>query len=109
MSSGLSSLLLPTPPTGFVIQGGDPNAKRGYGPGGTLDGSDKALVRKWGTGGPGYNVPAEFNPRKHEFGVLSMARSSDPDSAGSQVWRGERLVVVPHARVAWSRACALVH
>ena len=41
-------------------------------------------MRKWGTGGPGYNVPAEFNERIHEFGVLSMARSNDPDSAGSQ-------------------------
>mmetsp|Transcript_5386 Transcript_5386/g.17266 ORF Transcript_5386/g.17266 Transcript_5386/m.17266 type:complete len:233 (-) Transcript_5386:137-835(-) len=69
---------------GFVIQGGDPNAKVGYGPSGTLDGADKAKVRKWGTGGPGYNVPAEFNERIHEFGVLSMARSNDPDSAGSQ-------------------------
>ena len=48
------------------------------------DGADKAKVRKWGTGGPGYNVPAEFNERIHEFGVLSMARSNDPDSAGSQ-------------------------
>jgi len=69
---------------GFVIQGGDPNVKVGYGPGGTLDGADKGAVRKWGTGGPGYNVPAEFNPRKHEFGVLSMARAADPNSAGSQ-------------------------
>lgn len=69
---------------GFVIQGGDPNAKVGYGPDGTLKGGDKAARRKWGTGGPGYNVPAEFNPRIHEFGVLSMARSADPDSAGSQ-------------------------
>jgi len=37
-----------------------------------------------GTGGPGWNVKAEFNKRPHEKGVLSMARSSDPDSAGSQ-------------------------
>lgn len=69
---------------GFVIQGGDPNAKVGYGPTGTLDGGDKNLIRKWGTGGPGYNVPAEFNERVHEFGVLSMARAADPNSAGSQ-------------------------
>jgi len=69
---------------GFVIQGGDPNVKVGYGPDGTLDGGDKAQIRKWGTGGPGYNVPAEFSSRKHEFGVLSMARAADPDSAGSQ-------------------------
>jgi len=69
---------------GFVIQGGDPNAKVGYGPGGTLEGGDKKAQRKWGTGGPGYTIPAEFNPRLHEFGVLSMARSADPNSAGSQ-------------------------
>lgn len=69
---------------GFVIQGGDPNSKVGYGPSGTLDGADVNAIRSWGRGGPGYNVPAEFNPRKHEFGVLSMARSADPNSAGSQ-------------------------
>jgi peptidyl-prolyl cis-trans isomerase B (cyclophilin B) len=69
---------------GFVIQGGDPNAKVGYGPDGLLSSGDKSLQRKWGTGGPGYTVPAEFNARKHEFGVLSMARAADPNSAGSQ-------------------------
>lgn len=69
---------------GFVIQGGDPNTKVGYGPEGTLDGAAASQVRKWGTGGPGYNINAEFNPRKHEFGVLSMARSASPNSAGSQ-------------------------
>ena len=69
---------------GFVIQGGDPNAKVGYGPAGTLDNADGGAVRKWGTGGPGYTIPAEFNDRIHEFGVLSMARSADPNSAGSQ-------------------------
>ncbi len=37
-----------------------------------------------GTGGPGYKVNAEFNPKKHKRGVLSMARTSDPNSAGSQ-------------------------
>ena len=37
-----------------------------------------------GTGGPGYNVNAEFNSKQHEEGVLSMARSADPNSAGSQ-------------------------
>ena len=37
-----------------------------------------------GTGGPGYRVPAEFNSKLHEAGVLSMARTSDPNSAGSQ-------------------------
>ncbi len=48
----------------FVIQGGCP------------DGT--------GMGGPGWRVPAEFNDRKHDKGVLSMARSNDPNSAGSQ-------------------------
>ena len=37
-----------------------------------------------GTGGPGYTIKAEFNATKHEPGVLSMARTSDPNSAGSQ-------------------------
>jgi cyclophilin family peptidyl-prolyl cis-trans isomerase len=49
---------------GFMIQGGDPTGT--------------------GTGGPGYRVKAEFNSRKHTRGVLSAARSSDPNSAGSQ-------------------------
>lgn len=49
---------------GFVIQGGCPRGD--------------------GTGGPGWRVKAEFNDRPHEPGVLSMARSTDPDSAGSQ-------------------------
>jgi len=55
----------------FMIQGGDPNTKQ----------SDKST---WGTGGPGYNMKAEFNSRSHLRGIVSMARSSDPDSAGSQ-------------------------
>ena len=37
-----------------------------------------------GTGGPGYTIDAEFNDRLHEAGVLSMARTNDPNSAGSQ-------------------------
>src|SRR4051812_1662142 len=49
---------------GFVIQGGCPKGT--------------------GTGGPGWSVKAEFNDRKHVPGTLSMARSSDPNSAGSQ-------------------------
>lgn len=55
---------------GFMIQGGDPNGT--------------------GTGGPGYEIPGEFtangfqNDLKHDKGVLSMARTNDPDSAGSQ-------------------------
>jgi peptidyl-prolyl cis-trans isomerase B (cyclophilin B) len=57
---------------GFMIQGGDPNTK---------DEKDKS---KYGMGGPGYNVKAEFNDRSHVRGAVSMARSQDPDSAGSQ-------------------------
>jgi len=56
----------------FMIQGGDPNTK------------DEARQRSWGTGGPGYQIKAEFNDKAHVRGVLSMARSSDPNSAGSQ-------------------------
>jgi peptidyl-prolyl cis-trans isomerase B (cyclophilin B) len=57
---------------GFMIQGGDPLTK------------DASKEDKWGTGGPGYQIKAEFNDRHHDRGVLSMARSSNPDSAGSQ-------------------------
>ena len=56
---------------GFMIQGGDPNSK-------------SANRSSHGTGGPGYKVPAEFNDIKHTRGILSAARSSDPNSAGSQ-------------------------
>jgi peptidyl-prolyl cis-trans isomerase B (cyclophilin B) len=57
---------------GFMIQGGDPNTKNL---------SDES---RYGTGGPGYSIPAEFNERPHVRGVISMARSQDPNSAGSQ-------------------------
>lgn len=57
---------------GFMIQGGDPKTK------------DVAKEDEYGTGDPGYKIKAEFNDRKHTRGVLSMARSRDPDSAGSQ-------------------------
>ena len=57
---------------GFVIQGGDPYTRN------TTNRS------RWGTGGPGWNIKAEFNKNTHIRGVLSMARSQDPDSAGSQ-------------------------
>ena len=57
---------------GFMIQGGDPLTK------------DAKNEDMFGTGGPGYKIKAEFNPRKHVRGVLSMARSAHPDSAGSQ-------------------------
>ncbi len=57
---------------GFMIQGGDPLTK------------DEAMKSRWGTGGPGFNIKAEFNAKPHVRGVLSMARSQDPNSAGSQ-------------------------
>src|SRR6266481_7554965 len=57
---------------GFMIQGGDPNSK------------DPGKESSYGQGGPGYKVKAEFNDHSHERGIVSMARSSDPDSAGSQ-------------------------
>lgn len=49
---------------GFMIQGGCPKGT--------------------GTGGPGYNIDAEFNDVHHVRGVVSMARAQDPNSAGSQ-------------------------
>jgi peptidyl-prolyl cis-trans isomerase B (cyclophilin B) len=57
---------------GFMIQGGDPLTK------------DPGKEDAWGTGGPGYQIKAEFNDRSHVRGVISMARSNNPDSAGSQ-------------------------
>jgi len=51
---------------GFVVQGGDPDGI--------------------GTGGPGYSIHSEFNARKHITGTLAMARTSDPNSAGSQFY-----------------------
>ncbi|MGA2684028.1 MAG: peptidylprolyl isomerase [Verrucomicrobiota bacterium] len=57
---------------GFMIQGGDPLTR------------DPAAENRWGTGGPGYQIKAEFNDRSHQRGVISMARSANPDSAGSQ-------------------------
>ncbi|MET0515977.1 MAG: peptidylprolyl isomerase [Nitrospiraceae bacterium] len=57
---------------GFMIQGGDPNTK------------DSLKKETYGQGGPGYAVKAEFNEVPHKRGVLSMARATDPDSAGSQ-------------------------
>jgi peptidyl-prolyl cis-trans isomerase B (cyclophilin B) len=57
---------------GFMIQGGDPLTK------------DVKNEARFGTGDPGYKIKAEFNERSHQKGVLSMARSADPNSAGSQ-------------------------
>ena len=56
---------------GFMIQGGDSNSKS----------EDRSMH---GMGGPGYSIKAEFNDTPHDRGILSMARSSDPNSAGSQ-------------------------
>jgi peptidyl-prolyl cis-trans isomerase B (cyclophilin B) len=56
---------------GFMIQGGDPN---------TISGDPST----WGTGGPSTSVDAEFNTIKHNRGIVSMARSADPNSGGSQ-------------------------
>ncbi len=56
---------------GFMVQGGDPNTKS----------DDRS---NHGMGGPGYSIKAEFNDTPHKRGVLSMARSQDPNSAGSQ-------------------------
>ncbi len=56
---------------GFMIQGGDPN---------TISGDPST----WGTGGPNTSVDAEFNTIKHNRGIVSMARSADPNSGGSQ-------------------------
>ena len=57
----------------FMIQAGDPNTKNPE--------SDRSL---WGTQGPGYTIQEEFNSIKHNRGIVSMARSDHPDSAGSQ-------------------------
>jgi len=57
----------------FMIQAGDPNT---IGPD-----SDRSL---WGQGGPGYHIHEEFNTLQHDRGIVSMARSNHPDSAGSQ-------------------------
>src|SRR5436305_5139550 len=56
----------------FMIQGGDPNSK------------DPSKENRYGEGGPGYKIKAEFNDHLHERGVISMAREPDPNSAGSQ-------------------------
>jgi peptidyl-prolyl cis-trans isomerase B (cyclophilin B) len=58
----------------FTIQGGDPLTKPGA----------YEHVSQWGTGSAGYTIPAEFNDIKHKRGIISMARTADPDSASSQ-------------------------
>lgn len=59
---------------GRIIQGGDPLTK------------DASLKQFWGAGGPGYAVPREHNNLTHKAFVIAAARSSDPDSAGSQFY-----------------------
>jgi len=67
---------------GFVAQGGDPQSK-GMTPAQVVQ---AAAAQQLGTGGPGYNLKAEFNSRKHLEGTVAMARSQSPDSAGSQFY-----------------------
>ncbi|HWV44781.1 MAG TPA: peptidylprolyl isomerase, partial [Nitrospira sp.] len=57
---------------GFMIQGGDPNTK------------DTLKKDIYGQGGPGHAIKAEFSDIPHKRGIVSMARATDPDSAGSQ-------------------------
>jgi peptidyl-prolyl cis-trans isomerase B (cyclophilin B) len=57
---------------GFMIQGGDPNTK------------DPNRKSEYGMGGPPTKLKAEFNDKSHTRGIVSMARSNSPDSAGSQ-------------------------
>lgn len=59
---------------GFMIQGGDPKTRSDSG----------ASQNEWGTGGPDAMLAAEFNTLMHNRGIVSMARSANPDSAGSQ-------------------------
>jgi dolichyl-diphosphooligosaccharide---protein glycosyltransferase len=63
----------------FVIQGGDPNTRQ--------NGTGR---EQWGTGHPGFSLAEEFNTIPHERGIVSMARSSDPNSVGSQ------FIIVPN-------------
>ena len=58
---------------GFMIQAGDPNTK-------DLDSNRET----WGQGGPGYQIREEFNVIQHDRGIVSMARTNHPDTAGSQ-------------------------
>lgn len=58
---------------GFVIQGGDPKSK-------------DPNATDVGTGGPGYDIPAEFTSTPHKTGTVAMARAQDPNSGGSQFY-----------------------
>ena len=75
----------------FMIQGGDPKTLKttdfddiNNSEFGTLDYHSNAPALEWGTGGPDHQVNAEFNTIKHNRGIVSMARSLDVNSAGSQ-------------------------
>jgi len=73
----------------FMIQGGDPLAKfvniqTNANPDGVYGGEIQAPKSQWGTGGPDHSIDGEFNTLKHNRGMISMARSQDPNSAGSQ-------------------------
>ena len=78
---------------GFMIQGGDPLTK------------DDANQARWGTGDPGYKIKAEFNDKPHVRGVLSAARSQDPDSAGSQffICHGDARASLDHKYTAFGK------
>jgi len=70
---------------GFMIQTGDPNTK------------DPEIDRSlWGTGGPGYVIEEEFNTLQHDRGIVSMARATDPDSAGSQFFIVHQIIIQKH-------------
>ena len=73
----------------FMIQGGDPLAKfvniqTNANPDGVYGGEIQTPKSQWGTGGPDHSIDGEFNTLKHNRGMISMARSQDPNSAGSQ-------------------------
>jgi len=70
----------------FMIQGGDPKTK----PGGYVK------ITDWGTGNAGYTIDAEFNLIKHNRGIVSMARSADPNSASSQFF-----IDIDHEEKVW--------
>jgi peptidyl-prolyl cis-trans isomerase B (cyclophilin B) len=78
---------------GFMIQGGDPLTK------------DPAKEELWGTGDPGYKIKAEFNNHSHQRGVISMARSNNPDSAGSQffICHGDASASLDHKYTAFGK------
>lgn len=73
---------------GFVVQGGDPDTKDASADEVKAEAAKGDGGGRFGLGGPGYRIKGEFatNPHKHEKGAVGMARSMDPDSAGSQFY-----------------------